>query len=130
MIVVDSSVVIDLLLQGQAAIPIEQRLFANGESLHAPHLLDLEVVQVIRRYCTAGDMDPERGQQALDDLKDLPLTRYRHDLFLNRIWDLRYNMTAYDAIYVVLAEILPATFLTRDTRLASAPGHSATIELI
>ena len=130
MIVVDSSVVLDLLLQSEAASRIEYRLFAPGETLHAPHLLDLEVAQVLRRYCAAEELDSERGAEALDDLRDLPIVRYPHDLFLSRIWELRYSLTSYDAVYVALAEILPAPFLTRDTRLASAPGHTATIELI
>ena len=66
----------------------------------------------------------------LEDLVDLPINRYPHNTFLPRIWELRHNMTAYDAVYIALAETLPAPLITRDTRLASAPGHTATIELI
>ena len=130
MIVVDSSAVIEVLLRTESALAVEQRIFAPGETLHAPHLLDLEVAQVLRRYCMAGEMDPERGREAVDDLVDFPIIRYPHDLFLTRIWELRHNMTSYDAIYVALAELLPAPLLTRDARLASAPGHNAIIELI
>lgn len=130
MIVVDSSAVIEILLRTESALAVEQRIFALGETLHAPHLLDLEVTQVLRRYCMAGEMEPERGREAVDDLVDFPIIRYPHDLFLTRIWELRHNMTAYDAIYVALAEFLPAPLLTRDARLASAPGHNAIIELI
>lgn len=75
-------------------------------------------------------MIPERGQEALEDLADLPIHRYPHDLFLPRIWELRHNMTACDAAYVALAEAISAPLLTRDRRLASAPGHRAIIELI
>jgi predicted nucleic acid-binding protein len=122
--------VIEVLLRSQAGLAIEERIFSPEETLHAPHLLDLEVAQVLRRYCVSGEMDPERGREALTDLTEIPINRYPHDVFLPRIWDLRANMTAYDAAYVALAEMLPAPLLTRDTRLASAPGHEAVIELI
>ncbi|MFQ6077904.1 MAG: type II toxin-antitoxin system VapC family toxin [Thermodesulfobacteriota bacterium] len=89
-----------------------------------------EVAQVLRRYSVSGAMEPERGLEALIDLADLPITRYPHDIFLPRIWELRHNMTAYDAVYVTLAETLSASLLTRDTRLASASGHEATIVLL
>lgn len=75
-------------------------------------------------------MRPHRAQQALSDLADLPISRYPHDLFLFRIWQLRQNLTAYDAAYVALAEALSAPLLTRDARLASAPGHRARVELL
>ena len=75
-------------------------------------------------------MDPERGREAIDDFSDFPVTRYPHHLFLTRIWQLRNNMTAYDAVYVALAESLAVPLLTCDARLAAAPGHSAEIELL
>jgi predicted nucleic acid-binding protein len=130
LIVVDSSAVLEVLLRSQTGLEIEKRIFSPQETLYAPHLLDLEVAQVLRRYCASGEMDAERGREALRDLTDIPINRYPHDVFLPRIWELRPNMTAYDAAYVALAEILPAPLLTRDTRLASAPGHAAIIELI
>ena len=108
---------------------IEERIFSPFENLFAPHLIDLEVAQVLRRYCASGDMSPERGQNALDDFQDMPVTRYPHDIFLSRIWELRKNITAYDASYVALAEVLPAPLLTCDKRLASAPLHDVVIEL-
>jgi predicted nucleic acid-binding protein len=129
-IVVDASAILDLLLWTPAAPAIEDRLFATGESLHAPHLLDLEVAQVLRRYSLAGELAATRGQQALEDLAALPITRYPHDLFLLRIWALRHNLTAYDAAYVALAESLGATLLTRDERLRAAPGVKAVVELV
>lgn len=130
MIVVDSSVIIEVLLRTESASRIEDRILVPGETLHSPHLLDVEVAQVLRRYYNTGEIDADRGQEAISDLADFPLTRYPHDLFLPRIWQLRHNLTAYDAVYVVLAEVLPAPLLTRDKHLASAPGHVADIELI
>jgi predicted nucleic acid-binding protein len=129
-IVVDASAAIEVLLNTPAAARIAERLFAPGETLHAPYLLDVEVAQVLRRYALAGQLDAARGVEALDDLTALPLTRYPHDLLLPRIWELRENVTAYDAVYLALAEVLAAPLLTRDQALASAPGHEARIELI
>lgn len=130
MIVLDASAALEILLMTPAGPRVAERLFAAGETLHAPHLLDVEVVQVLRRYARSGALDPARGMEALEDLTDLPLTRYPHDLFLPRIWELRYNVTAYDAVYVALAEALEAPLLTRDRALASAGGHRARIELV
>jgi predicted nucleic acid-binding protein len=93
-------------------------------------LLDVEVAQVVRRYAANGEIDVERGRMALADLADLPLHRYPHDFLLPRVWDLRNNLTAYDAMYVALAEVLDAPLLTRDKRLAASPGHHARIELV
>jgi len=129
MIVIDASTMIEVLLVTPAALGIEDRLFAPGETLHAPHLLDLEVAQVLRRYCASGDMSAERVEEALSDLVILGVSRYPHDLFLPRVWELRHNVTAYDAAYVALAEELSAPLLTRDRRLASAAGHHAVIEI-
>jgi predicted nucleic acid-binding protein len=129
-IVVDASAVLELLLQTPAAPRIEARLFAPGETLHAPHLLDLEVAHVLRRYEAARVIEAQRGREALDDLTAWPLTRYPHDLLLVRIWALRHNLTAYDAAYVALAETLHVTLVTCDTRLAASVGHRAIIALV
>lgn len=130
MIVVDASALLEALLRTSAAKIVEGWLFDSGQTLHAPHLLDVEVAQVLRRYATSGEIDAERGRAALADLADLPLCRYPHDVFLPRLWDLRDNLTAYDAIYVALAEALDAPLITRDRRLAGAAGHRARIELV
>jgi predicted nucleic acid-binding protein len=130
MIVVDASAMIETLLRTPAAAAVDARLFAPGETLHAPHLLDVEVAQVVRRYVANGEIDADRGRDALDDLADLRLRRYPHDLLLPRIWELRHNLTAYDAAYVALAEALAAPLLTRDRRLTAAAGVRARIELI
>jgi predicted nucleic acid-binding protein len=130
MIVVDSSVVLEVLLRSPRSSAIEKRIFAANESLHAPHLLDLEVVQVLRRYSLSGEMPTARGQEAIIDLLNLPIARYPHDIFVDRIWELRNTMTAYDAAFVALAESLPAPLLTCDAKLAAASGHRAEIILI
>lgn len=129
MIVVDASALLEVLLRTPAAEAVEGRLFGAGETLHAPHLLDVEVAQVIRRYAAAGEIDEERGRAALVDLGDFPLRRYPHGFLLPRVWELRRNLTAYDATYVALAEALEAPLLTRDRRLARAAGRHARIEL-
>jgi predicted nucleic acid-binding protein len=129
-IVVDASAVLEVLLNTSAGARVAERLFVTGETLHAPDLLDLEVAQVLRRYALAGELDSARGLEALADLADLPLTRYPHDLLLPRIWELRGNVTAYDAAYLALAEALAVPLVTRDAALASVRVHRARIELL
>lgn len=129
MIVVDASALLEALLRTPAAEAVERRLFDARETLHAPHLLNIEVVQVIRRYAAAGEIDQERGRAALADLEDFPLRRYPHGFLLPRVWELRNNLTAYDAVYVALAEALDAPLLTRDRRLAAAASRHVRVEL-
>jgi predicted nucleic acid-binding protein len=130
MIVIDASAMVEALLRTPKAQAVDQWLFDPGQTLHAPHLLDVEVAQVIRRFAAAGEIDDQRGRTALIDLADFPIRRYPHDLLLPRIWELRHNLTAYDAAYVALAEALDAPLLTRDKRLATAAGHRARVELV
>ena len=129
MIVLDASAAIDWLLQTAAGQRIERRIYSHNESLHAPHLLDLEVGQVLRRLMREGSVSTDRADRAIEDLLDLRITRYPHFILLPRIWQLRHNLSAYDAAYIVLAEKLGARLVTRDSRLASASGHAAPIEL-
>lgn len=129
MIVLDASAAIEWLLQTPAGLRIDKRLFSPSQSLHAPHLLDVEVAQVLRRYVRDRTLTEQRGQEALHDFSGLPLNRYSHDFLLPRVWDLRATLTAYDAVYVALAEVLDAPLLTSDNRIASAPGHHAIIEI-
>jgi predicted nucleic acid-binding protein len=130
MIVVDASALLEVLLRTPAAQAVEERMFDARETLHTPHLIDVEIAQVIRRYAANGEIDGDRGGAALDDLAVFPMRRYPHDLLLPRVWELRNNLTAYDAVYVALAEALEAPLLTRDRRLAAAAGHRASIELV
>ena len=129
MIVLDASATVDWLLQTSAGRHIEQRIYSAKNSLHAPHLLDIEVAQVFRRLVREGAVSAQRADEALRDLLDLRLVRYPHWLVLPRVWQLRHNLSAFDAAYVALAEKLGAPLITRDGRLATAPGHAATIEL-
>lgn len=130
MIVVDASAVLEMLLQTEAAAQVERWLFDPEHTLHAPHLIDIEAAQVLRRYAANGDITDLRGRTAIADLADLSLNRYPHDFLLPRVWELRDNLIAYDALYVALAEVLDAPLLTRDRRIATAAGHRARIELV
>jgi predicted nucleic acid-binding protein len=128
-IVIDASALLELLLRTPAGERVEERVAEENRTLNAPHHIDLEVAHVLRRFVRIGDISAARGQEALDDLAALRLRRFAHISFLNRIWSLRDNLTAYDAAYVALAEELDAILLTADRRLAHASGHCAAIEL-
>lgn len=130
MIVLDASVVLELLLGTAAGARAARRLEAAADSLHAPHLLDLEVAQVLRRYVRGRELDARRAGKAVDDLLDLPLTRYPHEWLLPRIWALRGRLTAYDAAYVALAEVLEGPLLTRDRALAAGAPEGVDVEVI
>jgi predicted nucleic acid-binding protein len=132
-IVLDASAAIDWLLQTAVGQQIEKRIYSRGESLHAPHLLDLEVSRVLRRLERQDVIFPQRADHAIQDLIDLRITRYPHFIFLPRIQKLRHELSAYDAAYVALTERLAATLLTRDARLAAAcaslSARGANVEL-
>jgi len=128
-IVLDASAAVDWLLQTSAGQSIERRIYSSNETLHAPHLLDLEATQVLRRLSLQRVVSAHRADEAVRDLLDLRVTRYPHLVLMPRVWQLRHNFSAYDAAYVVLAEKLGATLLTRDARLASVTGHVALVEL-
>ena len=130
MIVVDASIVIEVLLNTDDGIAIADWLLTGAETLHAPHLIDIEVAQVLRRFVLLGEVKAERARQALDVMLEFPLTRYDHEPLLGRIWELRENVTAYDAAYVALAEGLDATLVTRDSKLAAVPLLRGTVELV
>lgn len=129
MIVLDASAVIELLLDSEAGERIALRIEDPDETLHAPHLVDLEVAQVLRRSERVGLVSSDRALQALLRLEELGIVRYAHESLLERIWELRANLTAYDAAYVALAEELDAPLVTHDAKLAAAPGHRARVEV-
>lgn len=129
MIVLDASAVVEWLLQRPLAAAVERRLAAGSPSLHAPHLLAVEVAQVLRRYLRRGTLSAERGALALQALADLDVATYPHEPLLPAIWALRDNLTAYDAAYVALATALDAPLVTLDAGLAAAP-HRARVDLV
>jgi len=130
LIVLDASAVIELLLNTDSGQHVARRISDPGESLHAPHLLSVEVAQVLRRYVSNHSVPADVALSALDDLAALDIGRYSHEPLLHRVWDLRANVTAYDAVYLALAEVLDAPLITFDHRLADAPGHGAVVEIL
>src|ERR1700761_7344595 len=133
MIVLDTSAVVDWLLQTPAGQRIEQRIYARPlaqpETLHTVHLLDVEFAQVLRRLVREGTLAPKRAEEAIEDLGALRIARYAPVLLLQRIWRLRQNLSAYDAAYVALAEELRAPLITRDRKIATAPNHAVVVEV-
>lgn len=128
MIVLDASTVVELLLNTAAGARVASRIEDPQLSLHAPHLLDLEVAQAMRRYASTGILETDRAAQALTRLRELDLERWSHEPLLPRIWELRDNLTAYDGAYVALAEALDAPLVTYDRRIVAAPGIRAVVE--
>lgn len=130
MIVLDASAVLELLLGTAAGHTITTRIAAPSLGLHVPHLVDIEVTQALRRYTRRGEITESEAAQALADLHALDLQRHAHEPLLDRVWDLRDNLSAYDASYVALAEVLDTVVVTCDGRLARAPGMAARVEWI
>lgn len=128
--VLDASLLVEILLQTPLGIRHIDRVLDGNDSLHAPHLLDIETLQAIRRLTLADEISTDRAETALIALLDLDLTRHEHTPFVGRIWELRAGMTAYDATYIALAEALPAVLFTCDGKLARAHGHRAQVELL
>jgi len=127
-LVVDTSAVLAALVARDPAPGLVERMAGDGD-LHAPHLVDIEVLHALRRLNALGDVSNERATDARTDFGDLALVRYPHFPLSDRIWELRHNLTAYDAVFVALAEALDAPLVTCDAGLAAAPGHIARIEL-
>jgi predicted nucleic acid-binding protein len=131
LIVLDASVVVDLLLDlPPHARTIGERVLAEAPGLAAPHLLDAEVGQVLRRLVRAGSVDVATALLVLADLADLPIDRFAHGPLLPRAFELRKDATVYDALYLTLDEALDVPLLTRDAALARATGTRARVELI
>ncbi len=128
--VLDASGAIELLLNTVPGSRLAERLADDREAVCVPHLIDIEIVQVLRRYVLRGELSPERATLALSHWRDLDLERYPHEPFLAQVWELRDNVSAYDAVYVALAQTLSTVLVTGDRRLARTPGLEARIELI
>jgi predicted nucleic acid-binding protein len=129
-IVLDASALLELILDTPMGRLVAGRIADPAEGLHVPHLADIEVVQALRRYVREGEIDADAGETALDDLRALDLQRHAHEPLLERVWELRQNLTAYDAVYVALAEVLDGVLLTCDRRLSQAPGMSRPVTLV
>jgi predicted nucleic acid-binding protein len=129
-IVVDASALLEFLLQTPLGLRVEARLFSGLDEFHAPQLVDVEMAQGLRRLARTGEISANRAAEALSDLAAFDLHRHPHLDFIARAWKLRDNITAYDAMYVALAEALDAPVVTRDEPLSKAPGHRARTELI
>ena len=130
MIVLDASALIELSLGTARGRSIAGRIEDATLGLHVPHLADVEVAQVLRRYVREGQLDAASAGAALELHRSLDVERHAHEPLLERVWSLRSNMTAYDAVYVALAEALDAPLLTCDGKMARAPGIAHRVELI
>ena len=122
MIVLDASAIVELLLNTPTGRALATRIADPALGLHVPHLADVEVAQALRRYAKEGEIDLAAAAAALEDLRALDLQRHAHEPLLDRIWELRQNLSAYDAVYLALAEGLDTVLVTCDGRLARAPG--------
>lgn len=129
MIVIDASLALDLALVRRGAGSLIDRAEAAGR-LSAPEIIDLEIMQALRRLARLKAISAARADAALDIFRSLPIERYSHFPLAPRIWALRENLTAYDAAYFALAELLDAPLWTRDAKYLSVPLHSAKVEVI
>ena len=129
MIVLDASALVELVLGTPVGQLVAARIADPAEGLHVPHLADVEVAQALRRYVREGELDAAAARAALDDLRALDLQCHAHEPLLDRVWELRANLTAYDAVYVALAEVLEGVLLTCDRRLSQAPGVACRVML-
>jgi len=130
LIVIDASAEVAVLLNvGPGVEAIRDRIARPGETLHVPHLFEIEVLHALRRPSLLGTVSPERVRLALSRLRDTQLVRYPHTPLMERIWELKDNLTAYDSAYVALAEALDAPLVTLDARLARATGIRARVEV-
>ena len=130
MIVLDASAAVAVLLNlGVGATRIRERMEGEDDGLHVPHLFEIEVLNALRHHALRHGLSERRGLELLEDLTTMSVSRYAHAAMLPRIWELRANVSAYDAAYIALAETLEATLVTRDAKLVRAPGIRAEVEV-
>lgn len=129
MIIIDASLAASVMINPADGAALSDRIEAGAGALAAPEILDLEILQVVRRYVRHGG-DAQRVAQGFQTLDDLRIERFAHASLRGRIWELRDNITAYDAAYFALAEVLDVPLWTRDAKFADVPGSTAFIEII
>lgn len=125
----DASAALAAFLGTGASASIRVRVETPGESVHAPHLLDVEMLHALRGLVLRGAVSRARSEEVREDFASLRWSRYSHVAFLDRMWELKDNLTAYDAAYVALAETLSAPLVTTDEGLARVPGIRAEVEV-
>lgn len=130
MIVIDASLALELFLVTPMAAAIEKRLDAAGRGLVAPEVIDLEIMQALRRLIRMREITESRAESAFDVFRHAPIDRFSHGLMRERIWALKDNLTAYDAAYFALAELLDSPLWTRDVKFRGVPGHRARVEIL
>jgi predicted nucleic acid-binding protein len=130
LIVVDASAVLEMLLGTERGVQVADRLLTPEQRLHAPHLIDVEITQALRRLVMLKEIAATRAELALEDYLTLVIERHSHVETLPRLWQLRDALSAYDASYIALAEGLQAPLLTCDGKLARAHGHEAIVDLV
>lgn len=130
MIVLDASAALELLLNAPLSSEVADLVFEDGVSLHAPHLIDLEIAQVLRRLVRKNEIEAVRALEVFQDFNDLAIARYSHQMLIPAIWSLRNNATAYDASYLALAEALEATLVTCDGALKTVPGQANRVHVV
>lgn len=130
MIVLDASAAIEMLLSSPVGRRLAARLESSEQGIHAPHLIDLEIAQTLRKFVIAQVIKERAGTKALDQWLSLDIERYPHHMLLRRVWQLRANVSAYDAAYIALAEALGTRLVTADRRLARVHGLQDLVELI
>lgn len=130
MVVVDASALVELVLPAAQASRLRRAISDPEETLHAPHLIDVEVAHALRAMTRRGALGERAAAMALRATLGLDVHRYPHTELMTRVWELRHNATPYDAIYLALAELLGAPLVTRDARLRGVPGCRAHVEVV
>jgi predicted nucleic acid-binding protein len=128
MLVVDASCLYEVVADGARAARVRDRLVADPDQA-APHVVDVEVLGIIRRDLMLGRLDPTAAAQAVDDLRDWPGERFGHRLLLDRAWELRDRVRTWDGVYIALAEVLGGTLLTLDARLGRVAGLDCPVQV-